>query len=132
MAKIIQAFNTYGPKIDRNSTVQLDQVADWMAMRTGLNKSEVLMVLQELSDAILYFNKQGTPVKFPGVGTFSPSINRDGKYKIHLRTDMALKKGINAPGTFTGSVKNKDAIGLDNAGYKELWDADHPDDPLEI
>lgn len=26
----------------------------------------------------------------------------------------------------------KSRIGLDNDGYKELWDADHPDDPLEV
>ena len=32
----------------------------------------------------------------------------------------------------TGRMDNKGRIGLDNAGYKELWNADHADDPLEI
>jgi hypothetical protein len=90
------------------------------------------MVLQELSEAILYYNKQGTPVKISGVGIFRPSINRDGKFNIHLRADTALKKGINAPDAYSGTVLNKDHIGLDDAGYKALWDEDHPDDPLEI
>ncbi|MCR4407232.1 MAG: hypothetical protein NUW24_09970 [Anaerolineae bacterium] len=132
MARIVQAVNVYGPKLVLNPTAQLDQIADWMAMRTGLNKSEVMMVLQELSDAILYFNNQGTPVKFPGIGTFTPSIDRHGKFNINFRADAALKNGINAPGAYTGQVHHKDRIGLDNAGYKELWDAEHPDDPLEI
>ena len=121
-----------GGKLELNPTAQLDQVADWMAMRTGLNKSEVLMVLQEMNEAILYFNGQGTPVKLPGVGIFSPSIDRSGKYKINLRADAALRKGINAPDGYTGGMRHKNRIGLDNDGYKELWDADHPDDPLEF
>jgi nucleoid DNA-binding protein len=132
MARIVQAVNVYGPKVELNPTVQLAQVADWMAMRTGLNKSEVMMVLQEMSEAILYFNNQGTPVKLLGVGTFSPSIDREGAFKINLRADTALRNGINAPGAYSGQVRNKDRVGLDDAGYKELWDADHPDDPLEV
>jgi hypothetical protein len=55
MARIVQAVNVYGPKLQLNPTAKLAQVADWMAMHTGLNKSEVMMVLQEMSEAILYF-----------------------------------------------------------------------------
>ncbi len=132
MARIVQAVNVYGPKLQLNPTAQLAQVADWMAMRTGLNKSEVMMVLQELSESTLYFNNQGTPVKLPGVGTFTPSIKREGKLKINFRADTALRNGINAPGAYSGQVRNKNRISLDNAGYKELWDADHPDDPLDV
>lgn len=132
MAKIVQAFNTYGPRLVLNPTAQLDRVAGWMAMRTGLNKSEITMVLQELSDAVLYYNRQGMPVKVPGIGTFSPSINRAGEIKIHVRTDGALKRGIAAPESYTGTIENRERAGLDDAGYKALWDADHPDDPLEV
>ncbi len=128
----MRAVRDYGPKVDLNPTAQLGQVADWMAMRTGLNKSEVMMVLQETNDAVLYFNSQGTPIKLPGVGTFTPSVDREGTFKINFRADMDLKKRINAGGAYTGTVLNKNRIGLDNAGYKELWDADHADDPLEI
>ena len=132
MARIMQAVRDYGPKVKLNPTAQLEQVADWMAMRTGLNKSEVMMVLQETNEAILYFNAQGTPVKLPGVGTFTPSVSREGTFKINLRADAGLKKRLNAPDAYTGTLLNKNRIGLDNAGYKELWDADHPDDPLDI
>ena len=90
------------------------------------------MVLQEMSEMIVYFNGQGTPVKLPGLGIFTPSIDRHGTYKINLRTDSALKKGLNAPDAYKGKLANKANIGLDNAGYKELWDAEHPEDPLEV
>jgi hypothetical protein len=132
MARILQAFNRYGPRLALNPTAQLEQVAGWMAMRTGLNKSEMMMTLQEINEAILYFNGQGTPVKLPGVGTFTPSVDRRGAFSINFRADVDLKKGINAPNGYTGQVNNKSRIGLDDAGYKALWDADHPDDPLEV
>ena len=132
MAKIVQAVNHYGPRLELNSTAQLDQISDWMEMRTGLNKSEIMMVLQETSEAILYFTSQGTPLKLPGVGTFTPSINRAGKLKTNFRPDKVQKQSLNAPGVYQGNIRNKDKINLDDQGYKELWDADHPDNPLEI
>jgi nucleoid DNA-binding protein len=132
MAKIVQAVNQYGPKLELGPTAQLDELADWMASRTGLNKSEAMMLFQEMSEMILAFNMRGVPVKIPGVGIFSPSIDRHGAYKINVRNDVALKKGSSAPDAYKGAVKNAERIGLDNAGYKALWDADHPDDPLEV
>jgi len=128
----MQAVRDYGPKVKLNPTAQLDQITAWMAMRTGLNKSEVQMVLQESNEAILYFNAQGTPVKFPGVGTFTPSVNREGTLKINFRADANLRKRINGPDAYTGRMNNKGRAGMENEKYKELWDADHPDDPLEV
>jgi len=132
MARIFQAVKEYGPRLELNNLAQLDAVAGWMAMRTGLNKSEIIMVLQEMNEAILFFNGQGTPLKLPGVGIFSPSIDRDGTIKINLRADSSLKSGLNAANGYTGPIQNRANVGLDDAGYKALWDADHPADPLEI
>ena len=132
MATLLQAIQAYGPKLTLNQTAGLDKIVEWMSSRTGLNKSEVMMVLQELSEGILFFNRQGTPVKLPGVGTFTPSINRKGTYKVNFRADQALKKGMNAPGAYDGRMQNRGNIGLSNEELKALWDADHPDDPLQF
>jgi hypothetical protein len=45
---------------------------------------------------------------------------------------VALKNGVNAPDAYKGEMRNKNRIGLDNAGSKELWDTDPPDDSLEV
>jgi nucleoid DNA-binding protein len=71
MATILRVWQAFWTRLQLNQTAQLNEVAEWMSSRTGLNKSEILMVLQELHEGILYFNKQGTPVKLPGIGTFS-------------------------------------------------------------
>lgn len=132
MATILQAVNQYGPKLEFKPTAQLEKVSEWMAMRTGLNKSEVMMVYQESSEAILYFCKSGQPVKIPGVGTFTPSMDRSGEVIINFRADMELKNGINIPAAYDGVVVNKEHIGWTNAQYKTAWDADHPADPLVL
>ena len=132
MSTILQAVNQYGPKLEFKPTAQLEKVAEWMAMRTGLNKSEVMMVFQESSEAILYFCKDGQAVKIPGVGTFTPSMDRNGEVLINFRADMELKNGINTPDAYGGVIVNRERIGWTNAQYKELWDADHPSDPLVI
>ncbi len=132
MANLLQAINAYGPKLDLNKTAQLDRVVTWMSSRTGVNKSEVMMVLQELHEALIFFASEGTPIKLPGVGTFTPVINRNGEMKIGFRADTALKKATNHGEAYVGRMKNKSAAGLTNQQLKQMWDADHPDDPLEI
>jgi hypothetical protein len=132
MASFIEAFRKFGPRVKLNPTVPKKKLSAWIAMRTNLNESQVMMVLDELKAAVLFFNGMGSPVKLPGLGWFSPSIKRDGKYCINLRVDKELKKGINAEDAFYGEVINHTHIGLDNETYKSLWDEEHPDNPLEI
>jgi nucleoid DNA-binding protein len=132
MATLLNAFRAYGPKLDLGPTAQLDELVDWMASRTGINKSEVMMMFQEMSEMILTFNLRGISVKLPGVGTFAPSVDRHGTIKNNFRSDAALKKGSNAPDAYKGEIVNRERIGLDDAGYKALWDPDHPGDPLEV
>ncbi len=132
MAKLITAHQAFGPQLKLNSTIQLAEVADWIAMRTSLKEGDILHMLHELNEAILYFNRRGTPVKLPGIGIFTPSIDRDGVIKINLRADVALRQEINSPRGYTGQINNKANIGMDNERYKTMWDLTHPDDPLEI
>jgi len=81
---------------------------------------------------ILEFNPDVSPVCFPGVGIFTPSIKRDGQLAIGFRADVALKRRMNTRNFFRGDIKNAENIGADNARLKELWDAEFPADPLEI
>ncbi len=132
MAKLLNAIVKYGPRLELNPTVQLDKVAELMAMRTGLHKSQVMMVLQEQSETILFFTKGGTSVKLPGIGIFSPSIERDGNININFRADSELKVGINTTNIYEGEILNRDHIGWTDQQYKEQWDKDNPSDPLNL
>jgi hypothetical protein len=89
-------------------------------------------VLQELNEAVLYFNGLGTPVKMDGIGTFRPGIDRNGMMRINITPDASLTKGLNNSDAFNGKIDNRSSIGLTNEAYKALWDAAHPDDPLKL
>lgn len=65
----------------------------------------MLFLHKGMNEAILFFNSQGTPIKLPGVGTFAPSIDRNGKFRINFQAYVALKNGINAPGAYKGEMQ---------------------------
>jgi nucleoid DNA-binding protein len=132
MATLIQAIQTYGPRVQLHPTAQLDEVSDWMAARTGANKNEALMLLHELTEAVLYHSHQGKAVNLPGLGIFSPAVDRSGNFRIRIRIDPRLQKGITATQVYLGQMVNREHIGFTGREYKLLWDADHPDDPLEL
>lgn len=132
MAKIVQAVRKYGPKVERYRTADLDDVAEWMAGHTGINRSEVVMLVIELHEALLFFNRQGRAVKLPDIGTFSPGLDRQGNLRINFRADVRLKNQFGRWDKYNGRVHHKNRIGWSDAAYKAVWDAEHPDDPLEV
>jgi hypothetical protein len=101
MAFRIAALNHYRPMIAYRKTANWQQVADYIAMRTGLNRGEIIMVLTELHDAILFYNGQGQGVKLEGPGTYLPNINYQGEFDVAYRMDSQLKRALNA-GDFSG------------------------------
>lgn len=132
MARLVQAVSAYGPRVALTPTARLDELAEWLAPRSGLNKSDVVRVLLELNAAILVFNRRGTAVQLPGIGRFAPTVRGDGRMRVTYISDSQIRHGLNTNGGFRGEIRNRTRIGLDPAGYKTLWDADHPDDPLEL
>jgi hypothetical protein len=132
MAKLFRAVKAYGPRLKLGKTAQIDDLVDYMARRTGLNQSEVYMVLYEIHDALIYFHSEGQPVKLPGIGTFTPVMDRRGEIHIRFRPVVALKKAINNLSSYYGTILNKRRMKWTDEAYKQQWDADHPDDPLEL
>ncbi|MCA9936977.1 MAG: hypothetical protein KC415_23740 [Anaerolineales bacterium] len=132
MAKIVQAVRQYGPKLRYGRMAELDEVVEWMSQRTGLNKGEVLLLLAELHEAILYFNRNGRGIKLPEIGIFSPGIDRHGVLRHHFRADVQLKKQMARRHEYYGDILHKSRIGWTDAQYKAFWDAAHPDDPLDV
>jgi hypothetical protein len=130
MAKLLQAIRLYGPRISPGRTVMLEEVAAWMAARASLNEPEIKALLWDLSEAIAHFTRTGANVRMGGVGRFRPTMGRDGGIRIRYAADPGLKASVGGA-DFTGVIVNPSRIGLDNDGYKRLWDRDHPDDPLE-
>jgi len=132
MATLIQALAALGPKLVYGRRIELDELAEWIAGRSGQSPPGVEQVLNELQAAIMHFACVGQPVRAPGLGRVRPSIGRDGQIRLHITPDPRVVAAINRQGAYRGKIQNRTRIGLDNAGYKALWDAAHPDDTLAL
>jgi hypothetical protein len=133
VARLIQAIREYGPELELGPMAEAEDVIEWMPENNrALRKSTIRATLMQIVEAVLHFNGQGIPVRLEGLGIFTPSIDCNGSIKHGYRADAKLKKRNTAQGAYTGRIINGEHTGLDNDGYKELWDADHPDDHLEV
>jgi hypothetical protein len=130
MASLIAALNHYRPMINYHKTANWQRVAKHIAMRTSLNRGEIIMVLTELHDAILFFNGQGQGVRLEGLGTYLPNINYQGEFDVACRIDPRLKRALNS-GNFSGRIRNKQHIGKTSEEIIALWNSERPDDPVE-
>jgi hypothetical protein len=130
MANRLSAIGTYRPRIECGNTVQKVELARYLADRTGLNEGSVELVIKELRDAIIFFNRAGRAVKIEGLGTYTPGIDLAGIFDVDYRADTDLKNGLNARNTFSGTIKLRENIGKSADELVALWNAAHPEDPV--
>jgi hypothetical protein len=65
MATILQAVRQIGSRLEFKPAAQLDKLAEWMAMRTRLNKSEAMVVFQESNgDCVVIWAMILLPIHF--------------------------------------------------------------------
>jgi hypothetical protein len=116
---------------DVNSkTAQRSELIQTIASRTGLNEGEILLMLMELRDAIIFYNAQGRGVRLEGLGTYLPSINYQREYKVAYRPDKGFKNALNDYDRFTGRLVNKVSIGKTAKQIFAQWNEEHPDDQV--
>lgn len=129
MASRIQAINAYRPRVKNGRRVENQELVAFIARSTGLNESGVSQVLLEMRDALVFFNRQGRPVKLEGLGTYTPTIDLEGEINVSHRADTHLKRALN-DGNFAGDIENRENIGKTSDDLVQMWNDDNPDDPV--
>lgn len=132
MSTLFDAFIAFGPRLVYGRTADLEDLVPMLSKRSGLSALDVEMVLRELSGVVTHQLRAGTPVRLPGLGRLRATLTRTGSMRVHLTVDKDLVRSMNAPGTYRGEIRNRGRIGLDDAGYKALWDEAHPEDPVTL
>ena len=128
MAPRINAVNAYRPRIEQGNTVQKPELLRAVSRATGLVEGALDYAIKEVRDQIIQFTRSGRAVKVEGLGTWTPIIGLDGNLYIQYRPDTALINGLNIPGTFTGTIVNRENIGKTGNDLVEKWNIEHPDD----
>ena len=132
MELLIKALATYGPRIKLGATVGITELVLFLAGRTNTHKGELELILDELQQAVFFFNRIGRAVKKPGLGIYSPGMKRDGNIKVGHRADPALKKRFNDSHGFEGDVINKDMVGKTLDDVIEKWNTENPNDAVAL
>jgi hypothetical protein len=125
MAKLIQAFSAYGPKIDLMDAADPNRFMELLTQRTTLSTGVVKNVQESEVETLTGLLKEGRPVH-TGVAIFTPTIDAQGNLSVSVRVDKRITSALNVPGAFTGRINNSGNIGTKNTPItRSNWDQ-HP------
>lgn len=130
MAPKIKAVNAYRPRIEQGNTVRKPEFLRAVSRATSLVEGSVDLVVKEMRDQIIMFCNAGRAVKVEGLGTFSPNIDLTGNFSISFRPDPAFANSMNVPGTFSGTILNREHIGKTSEDLVSMWNEQYPDDQV--
>ena len=131
MAKLIQAFSAYGPKIHLMDAANPKRFMELITQRSTLSAGVVKNVQESEVETLAGLLSEGRPVH-TGVAIFTPTIDAQGKFSISVRVDKRLISALNAPGGFTGKINNSANIGLSSQEIAALWNAENPDNLIDL
>ena len=129
MAKKIQAWQAYGPRLKLRDPVTSTELTRSLIEHTNQTKGTVLGVLSETDVIIEAALKAGRPVRLPNGVIYTPVIKKDGSITIKVRVPRDMTKRVSAE--FTGPIENRDGIGMTEAEAIAKWNAAHPTDLIE-
>jgi hypothetical protein len=129
MAKLIQAFSAYGPKIDLMESADTRRFMELITQRTTLSTGVVKNVQESEVETLIGLLKEGRSVH-TGVAIFRPTIDAQGNLSVSVRVDKRITGALNVPGAFTGKVNNSANIGKTTDEIVYMWNQDHPEDMI--
>lgn len=130
MAKKIQAWAAYGPKITLGAPMKKEELIENIIAATNQSKGSVLAVLAELDVQLEAGLKSGRIVHLPNGTHFEPIGKKDGSVDIGVRVSPELDKKVNMG--FRGTWVNSEAIGRTEAEIIALWNETHPEDLIPV
>jgi hypothetical protein len=132
MARFVQAVSKYGPRIQSRAIISHARLCERLVLTTGLRRSQVMVLLIELGEALSSYAATGASLRVEGIGRFYTTTSGKGRLSLNYRPDRELRRALASLDDFGGTVINRKNVGLSPGDYKELWDAEFPDDPLEL
>jgi len=127
MAKLIQAFSKYCPKIDLMEAADPRRFMELITQRTTLSAGVVKNVQESEVETLIGLLKEGRSVH-TGVAIFRPTIDAQGNLSVNVRVDKRITSALNVPGAFTGKVNNSANVGKTTEEIVSMWNEEHPTD----
>ena len=129
MAKLIQAFAAYGPRVDLIEAADPKRFMELITQRTTLSAGVVKNVQESEVETLISLLKEGRSVR-TGIATFRPTIDAQGNLSVSVRVDKRITAALNAADAFTGKIHNGGNIGKTTDEIVHIWNQAHPDDMI--
>lgn len=129
MAKKIQMWTEFGPKLASATPIEAEEVIEQLIAATNQTRGSILAVLSELDEVILQGLRNGRIVKLPNGTNYRPIGKKDGSIKVTVRLNPRLSKLIGVERR--ANWVNAQHIGKSEAEMIAVWNEAHPDDPIE-
>ena len=130
MAKRIQAWTEYGPRLELQDALTDDELMRRAVSHTNQSRGSLQAALDEIDVLIEEALRSGQPVQLPNGMHMRPVGHADGSITVDVRLNADLVKRINTE--FGGKWRNADNIGKSEADIVALWNKFHPNDPIEL
>ena len=130
MAKKIQAWVEFGPRIALGDPMTKQELIENVVAGTSQTKGSVLAMLAELDVQLEAGLKAGHIVQLPNGTHFEPVGKKDGTVDIVVRVSPELVKKVN--NEFRGKWINAGNKGKSQEEIIAFWNAAHPDDLVEV
>jgi len=129
MAKWIKAIQALCPRIRLAQAASPEFFMRMITLRTTLSSGVVKNVQDSEVETLIGMLLGGQPVH-TGTAIYTPSVDLNGNININVKVDARLKRAVNTPGAFHGSIDHAELIGQSSDELVQLWNLDHPDDPV--
>jgi hypothetical protein len=130
MARKIQAWTEFGPRLELNKPMSNDEIIENIVAATNQSRGSVLAVISELDVQLESGLKAGRAVHLPNGTHYRPVGKKDGSVNIQVRVNPRINKNVNV--NFRGQWRNAANIGKSEAEIVSMWNETHPDDPIQI
>jgi hypothetical protein len=131
MPQLIEVFAKFCPRIDLMLAADHKRFMELITQRTTLSTGVVKNVQESEVETLIGLLKEGRSVH-TGVAIFTPTIDSQGNLSVSVRVDKRITAALNAPGAFTGKIHNSSNIGLSTPEFAALWNAEYPDNPIQL
>ncbi len=116
------------PRVARERTVSLEEVAAEIAEQSGFDYGDVRAIVYKLARVVVRHLEAGESVKLEELGAFSVACDRYGKLRVGYRPSAFFRRALARD--FQGTILNRAHAKLDDEGYAALWLESHPEDTV--
>src|SRR5512146_832957 len=130
MAKKIEAWVEFRPRLEPTDPITAEGLIERIVTASNQSRGSVKAILDELDVQTEICLKEGHIVQMPNGTHLMPSGHKDGSIDVNVRVNPRVVRNVNIG--FRGRWKNAENIGKSEAEILALWNAAHPEDPIEL